>query len=572
MKERKDLGRTSKVRLSQLFLLFMIGSLLLVSACSNSVGNNEPQKNKSSNGSSAEQENGDGASSEAGADPLGKFDPPIELTVGRVTNPEFKFGEGESIDKNVWTDLYESQLGIKVSNEFIVDSSQSAAKMNVAIASGGIPDLITVNNSQLQQLTEAGLVADMTDALEKYGSDITKKILNADGGFMLKSATIDGKLMAIPHSGAAIDGTLMVWIRKDWLDRLNLPEPKTVEDILHIADAFHTQDPDQNGKADTFGFDLRKDLFYDFASLDGFLNMYNAYHSIWLKGSDGKLVFGSIQPEMRVALQKLQEMFQAGQIDKEFAVKDMGRAAESIASGKAGMFFGTMASAIYPLQDAHMKDKDAIWQPYPIPSINGGSAKVQIPAYFNLYYAVSSKAEHPEAAVKMLNLLHNKKYVEEDDDYFIYKGLPRYWYPVVRGDGSKDNLEQHVAIVEAMKTKDTSKLKKGQLNTYNQIDSYLKGDENYWKMERIFGEGGAFSIVKQYDADQLYVRDEFVGPPTETQVDKGATLSTLVTSAFTKIIMGAPIEEFDKFVEDWKKLGGDKLTNEVNAWYASDAK
>ncbi|MFD0712510.1 extracellular solute-binding protein [Paenibacillus sp. GCM10027626] len=560
------------VKSRSLFLLFIIAVLLLVSACSGNTDQKEAN-DKPQNGQSAQTE-GTGGTEEGNAeqlDPLGRFDPPIELTVGRVTNPEFKFGEGESIDKNVWTELYESRLGIKVSNEFVVDSSQSAAKINVAIAAGEIPDLITVNNSQLQQLAEAGLLADMTEVLGKYGSEKTKEILNADGGHMLKSATIDGKLMAIPHSGAAIDGTLMVWIRKDWLDNLNLPEPKTVDDILNISKAFATQDPDKNGKNDTFGFELRRDLFNDFAALDGFLNMYNAYQSIWLKGADGKLVYSSIQPEMRAALQKLQEMFKAGEIDKEFAVKDMGRAAESIASGKTGMFFGTMASAIYPLQDAHMKDKNALWQPYLLPSVGGGQAKVQIPAYFNLYYAVSSKVKHPEAAIKMLNILHEKKYVEEDQEYFLHNGLPRYWYPIVRGDGAKDNLEQHIAIVEAMKNKDTSKLTKGQLNTYNQVQSYFNGDENYWKMERIFGENGAFSIVNQYTND-MYVRDAFVGAPTETLIEKGATLSTMIAQVFTKIIMGAPIEEFDKLVADWNKLGGEKLTEEVNAWYASEVK
>ncbi|MFS0778212.1 hypothetical protein ABC255_19705 [Neobacillus sp. 3P2-tot-E-2] len=34
----------------------------------------------------------------------------------------------------------------------------------------------------------------------------------------------------------------------------------------------------------------------------------------------------------------------------------------------------------------------------------------------------------------------------------------------------------------------------------------------------------------------------------------------------TKIILGESIGEFDKFVENWKKLGGDDITKEVNEW------
>lgn len=38
---------------------------------------------------------------------------------------------------------------------------------------------------------------------------------------------------------------------------------------------------------------------------------------------------------------------------------------------------------------------------------------------------------------------------------------------------------------------------------------------------------------------------------------------------FTKIIMGDSIDLFDKFVEDWKKLGGDQITKEINEWYGT---
>jgi len=31
----------------------------------------------------------------------------------------------------------------------------------------------------------------------------------------------------------------------------------------------------------------------------------------------------------------------------------------------------------------------------------------------------------------------------------------------------------------------------------------------------------------------------------------------------------ASIDEFDKFVAQWKQLGGDQITAEVNEWYAA---
>ncbi|WP_037676596.1 sugar ABC transporter substrate-binding protein [Streptomyces griseus] len=60
---------------------------------------------------------------------------------------------------------------------------------------------------------------------------------------------IDGKHYGIPYSRQAM--TLMV--RKDWREKLGLPQPKTWQDMLTLAKAFATRDPDGDGKKDTYG-------------------------------------------------------------------------------------------------------------------------------------------------------------------------------------------------------------------------------------------------------------------------------------------------------------------------------
>jgi putative aldouronate transport system substrate-binding protein len=52
--------------------------------------------------------------------------------------------------------------------------------------------------------------------------------------------------------------------------------------------------------------------------------------------------------------------------------------------------------------------------------------------------------------------------------------------------------------------------------------------------------------------------------------ERGEALNKLRDETFLRIIAGtAPIEEFDNYVYDWKRLGGDAITQEVNAWYAA---
>ncbi|MDG0790291.1 hypothetical protein OMP38_05080 [Cohnella ginsengisoli] len=70
--------------------------------------------------------------------------------------------------------------------------------------------------------------------------------------------------------------------------------------------------------------------------------------------------------------------------------------------------------------------------------------------------------------------------------------------------------------------------------------------------------------------DRFYF-DEFYGAPTPTMGDKLSVLQAKQAEVWTKIILGAPVSEYDKFIAEWKKLGGDQITAEVNDWYKKDA-
>ena len=77
----------------------------------------------------------------------------------------------------------------------------------------------------------------------------------------------------------------------------------------------------------------------------------------------------------------------------------------------------------------------------------------------------------------------------------------------------------------------------------------------------------AFAVIKEYiDADMM-LPTKLTGADPEYYASIKATLQKLEDDAFTKIIMGAPIEEFDAFVENWYRLGGQRATDEINEIY-----
>ncbi|SDE26646.1 putative aldouronate transport system substrate-binding protein [Paenibacillus sp. UNCCL117] len=509
------------------------------------------------------------------ADPQNaKYDPPIEITTAKQMYNAAKFVGGQTNDKNVWTDLFERELGIKLKYAWTTpEGADYKSKVNVTIASNALPDFMQVNDSQLGQLAENELIADLTEVYNKYASPDLKKVMD-NAGNALKMATLNGKLMALPLPAASVDQAQLVWIRADWLKKLNLPEPKTMADLYAISEAFATKDPDDNGKADTYGIALYKSFNTNNASLMGFVNGFHAYYDQWIEDKSGNLVYSSIQPEMKAALLKLKEMYKVGQIDKEFSVKDRTKAIQDLSSGKNGINFATFSAPTTTYQAGYDLDPKTDWKPYPLLSVDGSPVKAQITPDAAGYFAVSKASKHPEALILLANKVieQYKNMKTADDPYFfsinnyhLYTDLGSF-IPTTR------NLEKYKAIDEAMKSKLSDKLTGDQLTDYNHIQSFLKGESpKMWSVNKIYGEGGAFSINQSYYDKGLYSRSLYYGPPTPSMIEKKASLDTLQSTVFTKIIMGndAP-DEFEKFVSDWSKLGGEQITKEVNEWYRNN--
>ncbi|SFJ31627.1 putative aldouronate transport system substrate-binding protein [Paenibacillus sp. UNC496MF] len=524
------------------------------------------------------------ARTEAAAGPYGKYDPPIEITTVRnlsdiVENNVLGVLKDEKFEDNRWTRLYYDQLGIKIKYNWIVKGNDTSdpylQKVNVMLASGDLPDVIPVNATQLKQLADTGQIEDMTDLYNAYASPELKEILSEEGSGPFDSATFDGKLMAIPQTGSSIEQAQFVWIRTDWLDELGLQPPKTMDDVLAISKAFAERDPDGNNQKDTFGLAITKELFGGSMGLEGFMAGYGAFPNIWLEDPEGKLVFGSVQPEMKKALQALQNMYKNGELDGEFGVKEGTKVSEVIASGKIGMEYGQQWNSIWPLQLNKNHDPNAQWRAFPIVSESGEPAKVPLKFSTTKFFAVRKGAAHPEAIIKLFNMHVEKNWgkTEENDYYYAPPDAESVWQlSLVQPAPTKKNLELFRALDDVRKTGDKVKLTGEAKVIQQKLDAYASGSKEgfaLWGWERIYGPEGAEGIVDQYDKNHQFLLDKFEGAPTATMVERQTTLEKMQNEVFVRIILGAPIEEFDKFVQDWNKLGGSQITKEVNAYYAS---
>lgn len=162
---------------------------------------------------------------------------------------------------------------------WIPDASKEE-RLNTSLASGSLADIVSLTileNSSVRNALKAGVFWEVGPYLDEFPN---LKGISQD---MRNSASIEGKLYGIPmQKQVARNGVI---IRKDWLDRLGLPVPKTTAELMQVAKAFTEQDPDGNGVKDTTGFMDRSDLVFGAFKT---LGSYFGTPSSWAVSEDGK--------------------------------------------------------------------------------------------------------------------------------------------------------------------------------------------------------------------------------------------------------------------------------------------
>ncbi|WP_164545632.1 type 2 periplasmic-binding domain-containing protein [Paenibacillus albus] len=577
----------AKAKLKGSALLSLLLIMVTVTACNdNNSGSTASNANSSPKTSASDNATANASTSESKAattpnGPTGKYDPPIELTTVRSVNSAAELPPGDSLDSNIWVKTFKDELGINLKNLWKVNDAQYQNKIAVTMASGDMPDFMEVDAQQFQILVEAGTIADLTDSYAKYASDLTKGSMEVNNGLRLKAATMNGKLMGIPVDGGDITDTELIYIRKDWLANVGLQPPKTMEDVINIALAFTKNDPDKNGKNDTYGLSLDLNLFNGWSGLDGFFNGYHAYPFNptkgsattlnFMKGPDGKVQWADTQPEVKTALGKLADLFKQGAIYPEFSVIDGMKSAELVTSGKVGMTFGAFWVPTWPINNMYKDVPGADWGIYPLVSSDDKPALSQsmtgLPSRF---YVVSKKAEHPEAPILLLNTYIEKLYGHFDKNYHTVtvdgKDFGVFGLSPVRGGMPGNNPKAAAAVQAAKQSGDTSALNDEQKQYYDQVAKFEAGDKSMWAANKLWAADGVFSLLGQYSDNNLVFQSAYVGNPTTTMIAKCPSLRDEEVKMITSIIMGSkPLDYFDEWAANWLKSGGQDILDEVNA-------
>lgn len=116
------------------------------------------------------------------------------------------------------------------------------------------------------------------------------------------------------------------------MEKLGLSVPTTLDEMFDVMVKFTDEDPDGNGKNDTFGYSSSKNL----ALMNWVFCAFDVRQDFW-SGVDGTLVPDIVRPEMKQALVYINKLYEAGVYDKDSLVQSNKQVEEKVTAGTVGV-------------------------------------------------------------------------------------------------------------------------------------------------------------------------------------------------------------------------------------------
>lgn len=503
-----------------------------------------------------------------------KFDPPIELSIIKTADTFFGYTEEQTPSDNVVYKMFEDIAGIKIVNKIECASTAYDQKIKLAIQSNDLPDMIASAPEDFAQMIKNDMLVNLTPYIDGMMTDDLVDVYSAFEGKLLDPVSVGDAVYGLP-STSNVEGNLRtLWIRKDWLEAVGREVPTTMEEVLSLAEAFAKEDPDGNGKDDTWGLPIGKEMFKDHTlnTMEIISNAFGYYPNRIVFNEAGELTLGSMNSGMKDILSVFRKFYAEGVLDPEFTSKDWMQVDEDVAAGKYGLWPGVFWKPVDPGFSQTYKE-GVEWIQAPIPkseTVDAYKPYVAFPVTGG-YYGINANYEHPEALLVMLNYF-NTINREPTADFAVewrrisneYSGIPlNNWSPVQLQDPLFfDSSPLKRALADPDFDRDNPAYQvHGQ--AYDILSGFAEADDvTVRQFTDIFMN--SVGEMEKYNSND-FVFDAYFGAPTETQKKQNAILEQKEAETFIQIIVGSkPVEYYDEFIEEYMKLGGSAILEEIS--------
>lgn len=429
--------------------------------------------------------------------------------------------------------LIEDYTHTKLDLQAVPDSTRSE-KFNVMVASDNLPTAVKAyyTTAEVNAIKE-GLFWEIGPYLDDYPN------LSSINPLVYENLKVDGKVYGIPSVRDLARNTIIY--RKDWLDKLGLPEPKTVDDFYAMLHAFATQDPDGNGKADTYGLIENDDLF----NMDMITAYFGAPNQWGIE--DGRFVPSFTTDAYMEALRFYRKLYDEGLINKDFPITSRDLWFNIWKSGKAGAMRQITANGLVRQQEAQKIDPGA---EVGMVSLLEGPRGTMIYSErgSNGFFLISKSAVKTEEELKKVLSFFNQLMDKEMADLFNW-GMLDKTYTLEGGNAKFIEGDAYMKLVQP----------------YIQL---AVGDVVKNSTPGILHPLQKLAVEMNMENEKAAVVNPALTLDSPTNNEKRAQLDKIIADARIKFIMG-DIDEagWAKAIEEWKKNGGQDIIEEFTAAY-----
>lgn len=418
-----------------------------------------------------------------------------------------------------------------------VPSSSYDDKLNIAMASNQLPMIVLANSrsTSIVNAIRSGAFWEVGPLLKDYAN------FSKSNPIVLNNISTDGKIYGVYRSRPL--GMNGFFYRKDWFDKLGLPEPKTIDEFYNMLYAFTNNDPDGDGKKDTYGMVLTK--------YPGSFNIISTWFGApngWGDDGSGKLVPACLTKEYFDTVKFFRKIHSEGLVNDDFAILDPGKWNDPVINGKAGVIVDVMGRCnniikmIAPIDPkAEFETQGGVEGPKGVRSL----ATLGYGGFFMFSKSSIKTSEELKDALAFLDKCNDEK-----AQNLISNGLEGRNYDIVDG---------------YMVPKTNPLPPANDRNDFDQLGCFLPQDLTMKVKPTPIVER---TLKRAKENEQIVISNPAETFYSKTYALRAPQLDTIIEDAKIKYIYGEIDDNgFMAALELWKKSGGNDYINEINEEY-----
>lgn len=497
--------------------------------------------------------------SEGKSDPSGEAGSKLNETGFPIVNDKItvKGFAGKFFANADWNNIKLWQEYEKMTNVHVewdtVKTDTLAEKRNLLLAGGDYPELFYASafpRADLLKYGKQGAFIPLNDLIDKYAPNF--KALMEKYPIIEKGITMpDGNIYGLPtlydpEFKSVFYGT--PWVKSEWLTKLGLSEPQTLDEFYNMLKAFKENDPNGNGQKDEYA--------WGGTGTAGIVNYLRGSFGLNYNGTSnvnvdtdpasGKVRFIPTDPRYKELLQYVSKLYKDGLLEQDImSVKSTEIDAKGV-EGLLGVIDSVDPIAIYNqkgyvglpvLKGPH---GDQMYSALGSPLGNIGM------------FVLTDKATNPEVMVRWM-------------DYFYSDEGIRMFFMGWKDDTYKEDADGNVDYVDAIKNNpDGLSLDQAVGQSLIWPGGYYPGfvKQKYFKG----AEGLPTSVENAQKAEPYVIPQDKIWPAFNFTADEQSELTGIQTDINTyvdemrdKFISGnESFDNWDQYVATLQKMGLDR--------------